>query len=222
MDSSVPNSWDFRRRVPEGSSFRDRLLSGVFVDLDDPEACWAWRGGKVNGYGRIRRGKKMIPVHTAMFEEFRGSLPEGTEPDHMCHDPDECGLGNKCPHRSCGNPWHMEPATPAENKMRSSSPAAVNARRQICPEHGCQLLRNSRQRYCPECEKVRRSAWRAEHSGYNSEYRDRNIERLREYDRNRDPEVKKARNKAYYQANRGRLLAAQRERDRLRRNPGGG
>lgn len=41
-------------------------------------------------------------------------------PDHLCHDPEVCKLGDKCPHRSCCNWRHLEPVTNRENVLRGA------------------------------------------------------------------------------------------------------
>lgn len=106
-------------RWPE-SLWRRFLVDGV-CRLDPPaewprEPCWLWQGGKngdrhkhgkiwlQGGYGYIREpGGKMQRVHILTFRELRGPIDETKIHRHTCDV------------RSCGNPWHIEPGTVAEN-----------------------------------------------------------------------------------------------------------
>src|SRR5260370_42335368 len=144
-------------RPPAGVTFRDRLLSGIIIDLDSPLAydgspCWPWTRRKRGGYGLIKQGTRNVQTHVAVFEMFRGPLPEGTEPDHKCHDPGFCNLGDCCPHRACCNPWHMEPETHRVNVLLGGGPTAINATKKNCPKCGKDYeLRADGNRQCLEC-----------------------------------------------------------------------
>lgn len=86
------------------------------VDVGDPDTCWPWRLGLFTaGYGSLRREGKPVSAHRVAYELARGSIPEGLEIDHVCHDPAECRGGNDCPHRRCCNPAHLVPKTHADN-----------------------------------------------------------------------------------------------------------
>lgn len=95
--------------------------------------CWVWTASHDDhGYGifsakRIRSGGHIVRAHIWSYEYFMAPVPEGLQLDHLCHDT-TCTLGSECPHRSCVNPWHLEPVPPAVNTERG-----CGQRRQACP-----------------------------------------------------------------------------------------
>lgn len=99
--------------------------------------------------GRTRHG------HIATFYYWRGEVPEGKELDHIV-----------CDTRRCINPWHVEPTTHRKNVLRSSGPAAVNARKERCNRGhllgGDNLWVQPKTgfRYCRECAKQRAVSFR--------------------------------------------------------------
>ena len=79
----------------------------------DPETdCWNYTGSIApNGYGRaailVRKGKyRTMAVHRFVYERTLGSIPEGHELHHLCHN------------RACCNPRHLEPLTRLEHVAR--------------------------------------------------------------------------------------------------------
>lgn len=110
--------------------FLERIAT-VFVESNYLQKCWPWPGYiDENGYGRY--GKKR--AHQAAFELLIGAIPDGLELDHTCHDPKECSAGNKCLHRRCVNPLHLEPVSKKVNTLRGGSFAAKNAVKKNCPQ----------------------------------------------------------------------------------------
>jgi hypothetical protein len=75
--------------------------------------CWEWNAGKNHqGYAKFReggRGSKTVPGHCFAYEYFIGKVPEGLQLDHQCDN------------KSCVNPWHLKPATGADNVFRAPS-----------------------------------------------------------------------------------------------------
>jgi hypothetical protein len=66
--------------------------------------CWEWTGAKMpTGYGHFQG----TTAHRASYEMFVGPIPEGLHVDHLCMN------------KSCVNPAHLEPVTPAENNRRA-------------------------------------------------------------------------------------------------------
>jgi hypothetical protein len=152
-----------RKQVP----ILERLMRKIYVD---PETgCWLWGGGlQEDGYGVISRGKKeegQALVHRVSFEAFKGNIPEGYEVDHVCHDSKKCTLKDKCPHRRCFNPEHLEAAEKEENNKRSSSPTAINSAKTHCrmghefSAENTYFFRN--RRICRLCSNLRKKRWRA-------------------------------------------------------------
>lgn len=80
------------------------------------DGCWAYRGSvDKRGYGYFR-GK---PVHR-LVAALAYTIPDGYVVDHTCHQKNVCVLGNKCPHRRCCNPDHLEPVTNEMNIERGN------------------------------------------------------------------------------------------------------
>lgn len=69
--------------------------------------CWIWQGAKDwDGYGLLRRGGQSTGAHIWYYKRAKGSIPEGTEIDHLCSI------------RPCVNPDHLEATTHTENVRR--------------------------------------------------------------------------------------------------------
>jgi hypothetical protein len=90
-----------------------------------PDACWPWTGGTFNrGYGILyipgtASTRRNVLAHRAAYElAHDGECPPVI--DHICHDNDECKLGESCTHRRCCN-WtrHLAPETVSGNLSRA-------------------------------------------------------------------------------------------------------
>jgi hypothetical protein len=126
-----------------------RILARIAVE---PESgCWLWQGYiEKNGYGRL--GRKW--AHRLSYQAFVGAVPDGLELDHKCRTP------------RCVNPEHLEPVTHAENMRRSPLGAAVLHRSKThCPSghpySGDNLFVFRGMRYCRECSKKHKAAYKA-------------------------------------------------------------
>lgn len=116
--------------------------------------CWLWQAstnGKP-GYGIFRgglgrdkyRSRRWILAHRFAFELADGPIPAGREVDHLCRN------------RRCVNRSHMELVTHAENTLRSDSPSACQARRDVCIRgHVFDKVEKSGKRRCSTCDRAR-------------------------------------------------------------------
>jgi|688.fasta_scaffold226067_2 hypothetical protein len=144
--------------------------------------CWEWVAGKSGGgYGAFydRESKKQVPAHRWLYERTFGSISDGMDLDHVCHNNDQsCSGGANCRHRSCVNPDHLEPVTRKVNLLRSTLTLTSQKAAKTHCVHGHEYtpentkLAKNGTRHCRECNnKIQRGMKRK---------RDRN-EYMREY-----------------------------------------
>ena len=85
------------------------------VDKGAPGGCWQWTaGGNQLGYGQFRTPDGMKVAHRVAWELLRGSIPDGMELDHRCHN------------RGCVNPDHLRVVSRVENMQNHSGLYANN------------------------------------------------------------------------------------------------
>ncbi len=122
--------------------------------------CWLWLGSiGSSGYGHLRVNGRTRSAARLAYEIFRGSIPEGYEPDHLCRV------------RSCVNPDHLECVTHSENVRRQSHAEQLTCKKGH-PLDGIRS-RSIGGRYCRICvaaSKRRQRARRDEHLGVSMEY----------------------------------------------------
>ena len=129
----------------EKRSSDPRIRFFSFVDKNESDGCWEWTGSTRNGYGRFAVNGRLISSHRYSYELVYGPIPHSLQVDHLCKN------------TKCQNPEHMELVTQYENNMRSSSPAALHARKMHClrghaySEHGFVNSKGSRE--CTVCRR---------------------------------------------------------------------
>lgn len=141
---------------PSGSiPLMDRFM--VKVDQRGDTECWPWLARKLpTGYGIFYRDGRYDYAHRVSYELHVEPIPTGLTIDHV--------LARGCVSRSCVNPAHLEPVTMRENTLRSSSPAAMQARQTHC-KRGHEFTPANTYvhrgaRHCKACRADRRSAER--------------------------------------------------------------
>ncbi|MGP9528593.1 HNH endonuclease [Glutamicibacter sp. AOP5-A2-18] len=82
---------------------------GFFARVDKSQSCWIWKGPvKPNGYATVSMHGKNWYVHRLSYALEYGSIPDGLELDHICHN------------RKCVNPDHLQAVTHKQNKENSN------------------------------------------------------------------------------------------------------
>lgn len=148
-----------------GRSYSSYPLNLLLHLKPQPDGCvWFDTDQVAATYPQVHDGSgQPRAAHIVMYEFLIGSVPEGKELDHICHDPDICTSWADCLHRRCVWPPHLKPVTHAENSLRSNSPPAVNARKTECSRGHPYNTENTYvhpttgYRSCRVCRRLRRS-----------------------------------------------------------------
>lgn len=97
-------------------TFEERFWKRVKVGQSDE--CWPWLGGcNWGGYGKVRRGAKLLTAHRVAFELTNGAIPKGL-----------CAL-HKCDQRNCCNPSHVFIGTYKDNNRDRAQKGRSRPRR---------------------------------------------------------------------------------------------
>lgn len=77
--------------------------------VDRETGCWNWNGAISNkGYGMRSEKSKWTYAHRSIYEQHKGSIPDGLELDHLCRN------------RQCVNPSHLDPVDRSTNVRRGA------------------------------------------------------------------------------------------------------
>jgi len=170
-----------RKPTPIKERFMQRFVK------DEKTKCWNWISTKdYNGYGKISEGAANSPdrkqwlAHRLSYTLFRGAIPEGMFIDHLCRNP------------SCVNPNHLEVVTNKENLHRGNNHQLTHCKKGHELVDGNILYEKypwglgRRCKLCRDANRKERDAKNRDSlNAYQREYRQRNLEKMREYDRSR-------------------------------------
>lgn len=117
----------------------DDLLKKIVVNKQT--GCHIWVGATIhNGYGQAKLDNRWVMVHRAVWEHYKGPIPEGLQIDHTCMV------------RNCCNVEHLRMVTSQINNAASNNACAVHLRKPYCPTCGGEYtVRPNGSRYCKPC-----------------------------------------------------------------------
>lgn len=128
---------------------KEHTRDSIYALIDKTGTCWLWRGSVTSeGYGTVGYHHISHKVHRLIYEWEIGAIPSGQVLDHV---------KERCGHKNCCNPDHLEPVTFLENLRRG--PHANRERTQckrgheFTPENTAWTTANKR--LCRECHAMR-------------------------------------------------------------------
>ena len=173
-------SWHYRETLRGCilGSIKRKIQENIVIDI---YGCWLWQRSKsIGGYGFCYSSGKYATkyVHRIAYMEYVGPIPDGLCLDHLCRV------------RHCCNPAHLEAVTLAENLRRGEGHGSETH----CPAGHEYNPKNTHtdagnHRHCRVCDAARHFVRRRKNPGkynaYMRGYRQRNLEKMRAYDRAR-------------------------------------
>jgi len=144
----------YQRLMRWGTTEPRTIAVRFWAKVDQSGDCWLWTGShQPNGYPKFHAAIGGGYAHRASYVLNVGPIPEGVTIDHICNHP------------SCVRPDHLRLATQQENILRSTGPAAVNARKTHCINgHSladAYIAKHSVRRQCRQCSTDKGKAYRA-------------------------------------------------------------
>lgn len=126
-------------------SFEEHLAKVV----PSENGCWPWLGSlNENGYGQAGAHRK---AHVLSYEHHIGSVPDGHDVGHLCHDrDDDCAGGAACLHRRCINPEHLAPQTRSVNLFARKPQRLCKRNHDLSPEN-VYVIKATGSRQCRLC-----------------------------------------------------------------------
>ena len=143
--------------LPSIHSPAERLAVGLVAM---PNGCLEWTGYIEDGYGRMRRGDKVVRTHRLAWEFVNGSIPDGLDVLHHC-DNRPCCQTDPTPGYPEG---HLFLGTHADNNADRDAKGRcragiVNTAKTHCPQghpyagENLRVVRGGRQ--CKTCIRAR-------------------------------------------------------------------
>ena len=150
----------------------DRLVAKGFERSGE---CLITRAPRsTQGYGVISVNKKHHAAHRVAFQKWHGEIPASLVVDHVCHNEaaarGECSGGDRCIHRKCVNPDHLQAKTSLENFRDSPLTGLWNLRGQYLEQchRGHRFTSENTytppsggSRACKECRRMNVRSYRA-------------------------------------------------------------
>jgi hypothetical protein len=90
--------------VIEYDIYSERFWSKVYINEDNPDACWFWIAGcNKHGYGTFHCGHSTYRAHRFAYQELIGKLEPALQINHKCNN------------IICVNPWHLYQGSQVDN-----------------------------------------------------------------------------------------------------------
>ena len=94
-----------RSSIGKGEKTRSDVdIERFWEKVEQTDSCWNWKAAKgKGGYGRFRYEGRLGMAHKFAYELIHGTVPDGMEVDHVCHN------------TGCVNPAHLRLTTHKQN-----------------------------------------------------------------------------------------------------------